>query len=307
MEGAASAGAPKLQAASGFGGKGASGGGSSMPKMQGGGGLSGGIGNQFASVYKAPAQANAGKTSGMTASAARVKNSPKYAVPNFNKKGAFGQAKYAGNLGAKAAYTADGAGARTSATNAFSGETSGSGDVGTPATGSGLGGAGVTNGANLKGSDPSLSSNQSTPPKVPDAEAVNPWQKYEDMAMSGMMKAFGCLLLTMLLGRFAKTWPPLLYAALAVAAIGAIFALKVIMAGMTLMNTYGQKMMGGIYVFTGVMLIIQLWNAACGAASNATAADGKGATSASKAFGADSGNGWAKGLGEMKIGPLFGN
>ncbi|OGR76489.1 MAG: hypothetical protein A2X32_11965 [Elusimicrobia bacterium GWC2_64_44] len=272
--GGAAAGGPKLQANAGFGSKGGgAGGGSSMPKLQGGAGLAGGIGAQFQPVYRAPAQANAGKTSAMTASAARVKSSPKYAVPNVNKKGAYGQAKFAGKMGAKAAYSADGAGARTSATEAFTGETSG-GDSGSPAAGAGLGGAGVSNGAGLKGNDPSLSSNEYTPPKVPKPEDVDPWQAEEDKAMNGMMWALGAILLAKLfskIGNMCGPWGKVIFAALAAAAaiFAIIKAITVIMAGFAMYSKFDQKMMGGIYILTGVMLMLEAIKALGGACSDA--------------------------------------
>jgi hypothetical protein len=272
--GAAGSGGAKLQKHSGFGGAGGAGGGSAMPKMQTSGGLSGGIGSKFQSVYRSPAQANGGKTSGMSASAARIKNSPKYAVPNVNKKGAYGQAKFAGKMGSKAAYSADSSGARTGATEAFSGETTGSGDVASPEAGAGLSGAGVSDGPSLKGNDPSLSSNESTPPKVPDPEDVDPWQEYEDMAMNGMMYALGLIIVTKILGKIAKSIPLLYYAALATGAAAIFFALKVVYAGFKMYSEFGQKMMGGIYMLTGVMLAIQAWNAICGLDGSTTGADG---------------------------------
>ncbi|HCC48890.1 MAG TPA: hypothetical protein DEQ38_12350 [Elusimicrobia bacterium] len=268
-------GAPRLQANAGFGSKGGGGSsGTSIPRMQAGGGLSGGIGGQFQSVYRPPAQANGGKLSGMTASAARVKNSPKYAVPNVNKKGAYGQAKFAGKMGAKAAYSADAAGARTGATEAFSGETTGSGDVLSPETGAGMGGAGVADGKALKGSDPSLSSNDSTPPKVPDPENNDPWQAEEDAAMNGMMWALGMIVVTKLLSNIAKKlpgpWALAFYiAAMAAAAVAIFFAVKVIMAGFKMFSEYGQKMLGGIYILTGVMLALKALQALCEAAGGA--------------------------------------
>ena len=280
--GAGGAGIPKMQAGAGFGGKGGggSGSGSSIPRMQGGGGLSGGIGAQFGSVYRPPAQANAGKTSGMSANAARVTNSPKYSVPNFNKKGAYGQAKYAGNMGAKAAYSADGSGARTSATNAFSGETTGGGDVATPLNGIGLGGAGVSGGQALKASDPSLNSNDSTPPAVPDPTKTDPWQKYEDDAMKSMMWALGLIIVTKILSNIAKKLPGpwalgFYIAAMAAAAVAIYFAVKVIMDGYAMYSQFGQKMMGGIYMLTGVMLALKALQAlmdAAGGAGNAGSA-----------------------------------
>jgi len=279
MGAGAAAGGPKLQASSGFGSKaGAGGGGSSgtsIPRMQGGGGMSGGIGGQFQPVYRPPAQANAGKTSGMTASAAaRVKSSPKYAVPMAKSKGAYGQAKFAGKMGAKASYSASDAGARSGATEAFTGETSG-GDVSSPNTGAGLGGAGMSNGAGLKGNDPSLNSTEVTPPKVPKPEDVDPWQKYEDMAMNSMLYAVGLILVTKILGRIAKAWAPMYYAAVAAGAAAIFFALKVVYAGFMMFSKYDQKMMGGIYILTGVMLAIQAWNAICGLGEDTKGADGK--------------------------------
>ena len=272
--GAAGAGGPKLQASSGFGSKAGGGGsgGSSIPRMQAGGGLSGGIGGQFQPVYRPPAQANAGSTSGMTASAARLKNSPKYAVPNVNKKGAYGQAKFAGKMGSKAAFSADSAGSRTDATEAFSGETSGAGDVAAPESGAGLSGAGVSDGSKLKGNDPSLSSNESTPPKVPDPEDVDPWQHYEDMAMNSMMWAAGLIFVANILSKAAKAYPALVflyYAAMAAAAAAIFFALKVIYAGMKMMTEFGQKMMGGIYMLTGAVLIWKAYQALMGAYNGA--------------------------------------
>lgn len=309
--GGAAAGGAKLQASAGFGSKGAGGGGggsgTSIPRMQGGGGMSGGIGGQFQPVYRPPAQANAGKTSGMTASAAaRVKSSPKYAVPMAKSKGAYGQAKFAGKMGAKAAYSASDAGARSGATEAFTGETSG-GDVASPNTGAGLGGAGMSNGAGLKGNDPSLNSTDVTPPKPPKPTDVDPWQEYEDMAMNSMLYAVGLILLTKILGRIAKSAGPLAvavyYAAVAAAAAAIFFALRVAYAGFMMYSKYDQKMMGGIYILTGVMLAIQAWNALCGL--------GETTDSSGKVTGMDkAAPGWLQGMGgangmSINLGGMF--
>ncbi|OGR39662.1 MAG: hypothetical protein A2X29_01735 [Elusimicrobia bacterium GWA2_64_40] len=305
-----SAGAGKLQASSGFGGGkgGGAGSGTSIPRMQGGGGLAGGIGAKFQPVYRAPAQANTGKSSGMTASAAaRVKNSPKYSVPNTNRKGAYGQAKFARNMGSKAAFSADAAGARTGATEAFSGETGNSGDVATPAAGAGLGGAGVADGAALKGNDPSLNSNESSVPEPSDPEDVDPWQEYEDMATNSMMYAGGLILLTMVLSKIAKAlantgWGYaaamyVFYAACAAAAAAIFYALKVVYAGFKMYSQYDQKMMGGIYIATGLLLAYQAYSALMSAWSDASTAGGlEGATG-------DGFTGWSETGG---IGSLFG-
>ncbi|HBA60199.1 MAG TPA: hypothetical protein DCZ92_05185 [Elusimicrobia bacterium] len=292
-------GAPKLQASAGFGGaKGGGGsGGSAMPRMQNGGGLSGGIGNQFASMYRAPAGADGGKTSGMSAMAARMKSSPKYAVPNFNKKGAHAQAKFASKLGAKAAYSSDGAGARSMATEAFSGETTGAGDVGGGAGGAGLGGAGVSNGANLKGNDPSLNSNSSSVPEVTTPENVSPWKEFENNAMMAMLAAVLGIVLIKIFAKIAKSNVPWIswlgYIMACVALAGALLAAAIVVYnGIKLMQGdpdnaegkgawEGQKWMGGIYVAAGIMLAIKAWDAFCevgggkGGAPKAIGADGQ--------------------------------
>lgn len=272
----------KLVSNPGFGAKGGGGSsGTAMPRMKGGGaGLSGGIGNQFASMYKAPSVADSGKTSGMSAMAARMKSSPKYAVPNFNKKGAHAQAKFAGKMGAGASYSSSGAGARAMATEAFTGETAGSGDVGGGEGGAGLGGAGVSNGASLKGNDPSLNSNSSSVPDVTDPENVSPWKEFEDGAMKGMLGAVLGIILIKLFGKMAKSpnpWVSGIGYALAIAALVATLAIcaYVIYNGIKMMlgdpdnkegkgAWEGQMWMGGMYVFAGIMLAIKAWDAFAG-------------------------------------------
>lgn len=273
-------GGPRLQAQSGFGSKGGAGGGSgtSIPRMQGGAGLSGGIGAQFQPVYRAPAQANTGRSSGMLASnGAKISRGAKATVPNFNKKGAFGQAKYASGMSKKAA-NSYGAQSSMLATEAMQGESNGSGGVGGAGTGAGLGGAGVSNGQNLKASDPSLSSNESSVPEPSKPEDVDPWQKYEDMAMNSMLWAGGLIILTKLLSGIAKklvSTPAFaaaqyfFYAACAAAAAAIFYALKVAYAGLMMFSKYGQKMMGGIYILTGVMLAYQAYEALMAAYDNA--------------------------------------
>jgi hypothetical protein len=266
--------------------------------MSGNGGLSGGIGGQFASVYKAPA--NSGKLSGMTASAARVSNSPKYAVPNFNKKGAYGQAKYAGKMGAKAAYSSDGAGARTGATQAFTGETAGTGDV--AAGGTGLGGAGVSGGDKLKANDPSLSSNESKVPKVADPTEDNPYKKYEDMAMYGMLAGAVLLMLAKYLAGLAAKARDAMLAATPFSAplVAAYMAARmhlmlacyaamaagaaVLFAGFKMFSEFGQKMEGGLYMAAGGMIIWKAYEAMSEFSEANLSQDGKSISMGDKAF-----------------------
>jgi len=270
-----SAGAPggagKLQASSGFGGKGGGiGASAASPKLSIGGGLSDGINAKFAPVYRPPAGQGQGKTAGMKGSlAAMVKGSSKYTLPS-NKKGAYGQAKYAGKVGAKAAYTSDAAGARTIAEQAFSGETAGSGDVGAGEGGLGLGGAGLS-GNDLKGSDPSLNQSVYTPP-TPDApENVSPWQKMTDMAMYGMLAGAILLVIANKLTSRAKqlaanpmTLPQamgLYKAAMAFAGMAMAAAGVVIYAGVMMMQKYGQKWTGIAYMLAGASLIMKAYQA----------------------------------------------
>ncbi len=266
---AAGGGGPRLQAAAGFGSKGGGSSGTSIPRMQGGGGLSGGIGGQFASVYRPPVQ-NTGKLSNMSASAARVKSSPRYAVPNFNRKGAFGQAKAAKKMGGMARYSSDSAAKGQAGIPFDSSEQAGSGDVGTPATGSGLGGAGVSNGANLKSSDPNLSSNESTPPKPPEPTNVSPWQKWVDIAMYAMLAAAALILITKILANVGKANPLALKAAMITAYLAMAAASMVVLAGLMLMSKFGQKWSGIMYMITGAGLIYAAYQALQGVGEAAT-------------------------------------
>ncbi len=199
--------AAKLQAAPSFGSAGGgAGGGASMggtPKLSGGG-MFDGIMNKFAPVYRpAAGQGQSGKSTAMKRpQAAAVRGAPKQALSG-GKKGAYGQAKFAGKIGARAAYSADSAGARTEATQAFSGETVGTGDVTSPGGGPGIGGSGIS-GDGLKSSDPSMSSSQYTPPSVTNAENNSPWEKVTDLAMIAMIAATLLLALGKALMKQAK-------------------------------------------------------------------------------------------------------
>jgi hypothetical protein len=186
----------KLLPASGLsGGAGAGGGGSAAnaPKLSFDASKYDGVVKKFDPIYKAPA-GQQGKSTAMKRSlAAIVRGSAKSEVPS-GKKGSYGQAKFAGKIGSRAIYSADTAGAKTAATQAFSGETVGAGDVGAAGGGVGLGGAGIT-GDQLKSSDPSMSNSQYTPPSVTDAANDSPWKYVTNAAMIGMIA--GALLLAM--------------------------------------------------------------------------------------------------------------
>ena len=269
---------PRLQKAPGFG----SSGGASRSKISfGGAGMSSGIGSKFQKIYKAPT----GRASSMKgALASKINKSAKYNLPNFNRKGAYGQAKYAGKLGKKASYADSFVGAKTTAIEAFEGETAGEGDIEAPDMGGeGLGGGGISNGDGLKGSDPSLNSNDSTPPPEPgEPENDSPWQKYVDMVLYGMIAAAALNLLTSVLVNKAKalaavpaTWAAavtMYKLAKAVASMAMAAAAVVTYAGIMLMRGdpsgdppwEGQKWQGMMYTAIGAYLLYSSYQALVG-------------------------------------------
>jgi len=270
------AGVNKLSASLGFGNKGGSGGGSSSGnRLQTSGGLWGGIGRPFSPISRNANVSAGGITSKMNRSlTARVVTSPKYTVPNVNKKGAFGQAKYSANVGKAAVFNASDAGARTTAEQAFSGETAGSGDIATPIGGTGLGGAGLGQGSKLKANDPSLNPEPTLP--IPKKKKDTPWEKLIENALYAMLAAGAFIVIANMLARHAKalaasplTAGAALYyygAAMAFAVLAIIAALGVMYAGYALYKEHGQKMMGIMYGVIGGILIYQASKALVGAA-----------------------------------------
>ncbi len=277
-------GGAKLQVVPGFGSS--KGGGSTLA---GGSGMFGGVNSKFAPIYKAPA--GQGNSSAMkSAKASPIKSASKRAS-SFKKRGAFGQAKYAKSQGVRAAGSSTAADSKTGATEAFSGETGGSGDVGTPGGGAGLGGSGVTDGNKLKNSDPSLSSNNSTPAQAtPAAEDVSPWEKYTDLALYGMIASAIFIFIANSCAKKAKalmvqakaaaavpltgtaTAAPIFAAAIQMynyaiyAAYAAMAAAAVVVyAGLKLMTDYKQKWTGVMYMAAGGMLIYKAYEAVSGA------------------------------------------
>jgi len=292
-------GVAKLQASAGFGSAKGGSGSASAPKLNGGGGMFGGIGGQFTPVYRPPA--GQGKSSSMRGSmASAIKNSPKRALSDFNKKGAFGQAKFAKSQGLRASGSSSAADSRTSAAEAFSGETAGNGDVGSAGAGAGLGGSGVSSGGNLKNSDPSINSNDSTPPPAPAApQNVSPWEKYTNMAMYAMLAAALLVFIAGVLADKAKKLAaaavtPVQWAAAAAmyqyamyacyAAIAA--AAIVVFCGVMLMSKFGQKWTGIMYVAAGGMLIVKAYQALVEAQDGSAAAVNSGATASALQAGA---------------------
>jgi hypothetical protein len=259
----------KLQSVPGFGAKpGGLGSLANMPKLSGGGGMFNGIGAKFAPIYRPPAGQQQGKALVMKRSLASiVKGSPKYAVPGATKKGSYGQAKFAGKLGARAAYSAPGgADSRTTAAEAFVGETAGTGDVGAEG-GTGLGGAGLS-GNQLKSSDPSMNQSAYTPPEPGKPADVSPWKKMQNIALAGMIAGALLLALANMLMKKAKalaaTGPAGIAQAIAMYKMAMMVAVAamgaggvVIFAGMTIWKKYGQKWTGIAYAAAGGAIIVK--------------------------------------------------
>jgi hypothetical protein len=268
--------ANKLNATLGFDNKGAGGqsGSSVGNRLQTSGGLWGGIGRPFSPISRNANVSAGGTTSKMNRPlTARVVTSPKYTVPNINKKGAYGQAKYAANVGKQAPFSVSDAGARTTAEQAFSGETAGSGDIATPIGGTGLGGAGLSQGSKLKANDPSLNQSEYTPP-TPQKKDDTPWKKLTDYALYAMLASAAFIAIASLLANKAKALlatPLTAPSAIALFNAAKIFcylamaaAAVVIGIGVKLAITYGQKWMGIMYGLVGGALIYQAYKALTG-------------------------------------------
>ncbi|MFA6435292.1 MAG: hypothetical protein WCW52_11410 [Elusimicrobiales bacterium] len=259
----------KLQPVAGFGD--AKGGGSSAKMAMGG--MQGAGNGQLGAARKSPVGLGAqGKSSAMKGSlASAVRNASKRSLSSAGKKGAFGQAKFAGNMGARSAAAPSMTTAKTGATEAFSGETSGTGDLGKADGGVGLGGAGISQGSTLKASDPNLNMNNSTPPKVPDPEDVSPWKKFTNMALYGMIAGALLVVISNMCTKHAMTLAAAVvtapaaaawYIAAQAAAYAAMAAAAVVIyAGIMLMSKYGQKWTGIMYMAAGAMIIWKAYEA----------------------------------------------
>jgi len=265
----------KLQASLGLGSKsGGVGSSVSAPRLQTSGGLFGGIGQEFKPVYRpSPNQANSGMASGMKgALASKIGNSPRYAIPNINRKGALTQAKAAKISGLKSQYIASPTGMKSQAGLNFDYTTPAKGDIGTPSGGAGIGGSGVMDGAQLKANNPNLNTNEIQPPTPKQKTPDNPWQKLQDYAVYAMLTATALILLTKILVIQRLFAIARITAYLAMAAAGIV-----ILAGLGLMtgkNIFGgknfdpQKLVGAMYLLAGGMLMWQAYEALCGVDSS---------------------------------------
>jgi hypothetical protein len=261
--------ANKLNATLGFDNKGAGGqsGSSVGNRLQTSGGLWGGIGRPFSPISRNANVSAGGTTSKMNRPlTARVVTSPKYTVPNINKKGAYGQAKYAANVSRQAPLHVSDAGARTTAQDAFNPlqETAGSGDIGTPIGGAGIGGAGLSQGSKLKANDPSLNQSEYTPPTIIQKKDDTQWKDLTDKALKYMLITAGLILVIKLLAKVRDTgpWGWIAFgAAIALAITALVLCGKIFAIGMELKSKYGQNMMGYLYIGVAAILAWQVMSA----------------------------------------------
>jgi hypothetical protein len=176
-------------------------------------------------AMKAPARALFSKTKG--ANSAKV------------GKGAYNQAK--GVRGVQKSYTgSDIDSARSTQDKAWEGTT---GDGTTDATGAGLsdGGAGVVTSPSLdnaSGDTQGGSTDDATTPDVSNPQDVSPWAKLLKMAMMAVLLS---AVLSMIGGALIKAGNTL----------GAV----AILIGVKVMSTYGQKLLGSVYVVGGGVAI----------------------------------------------------
>jgi len=219
--------------------------------------LAGGIGQKFAPVYRPVNQASSAQASSMKgALASNIKNSPKYTLPNIQRKGAFGQAKFARKASNQASFSASDAGARTAAEAAFTGETGGSGDVETPDGGVGLGGAGVSDGKKLKSNDPNLNKNEINLP-TPNPKKDNPWQETENKCLNALAMA-GIAWAAFKIASKIKS-PTAAWIAMALGAIALGYAAAALTYAGKLYKDYDQKMLmltygaGAVYIMYDVI------------------------------------------------------
>ncbi len=270
---AAGADAGKLNASLGFNNSKGGGSGTSGGKLQTSGGFFGNMGKkQFSPMGGMANLSSAGSASSMKgALASNIKNSPKYTVPNIKRSGSFGQAKYAGKVGQKAAYSASDSGARSAAEAAFTGETAGSGDVATPTGGTGIGGAGVSDGAKLKANDPNINTNEYQPPTPENKEVDSPWKDLEDRIFNTILIAAGLVAAATLLAKWKNPYAQMAAIVMAYAAIGT--ALYEMYLGWQMYSKYQQKWSAIMYMLVGAGIIYAAIQALSAVNSNITAKD----------------------------------
>lgn len=257
---------------SSFGSGGGSSSGASAPRMKSMGGLSGGINSKFASMKSASlAEGSHGNAQAMASAKKASISRGRTASARGARRSARSQAMFANAMGSKAAYSSSAAGARTSAESAFTGETTGSGDVAEGVLeGAGLGGAGLSMANELKSNDPSSSNSIKNVPKVSNPTDVSPWKNIEQAIAYLMLAGAALFALGSIFAKLAKhasdKWKAIWLGltkgfAIALAAVGA----AIIGLGVTMMIKYKQYLTGGIYALAGGIFVwkgASLWKEA---------------------------------------------
>ena len=257
---------------SSFGSGGGSSSGASAPRMKSMGGLSGGINSKFASMKSASlAEGSHGNAQAMASAKKASISRGRTASARGARRSARSQAMFANAMGSKAAYSSSAAGARTSAESAFTGETTGSGDVAEGVLeGAGLGGAGLSMANELKSNDPSSSNSIKNVPKVSNPTDVSPWKNIEQAIAYLMIAGAALFALGSIFAKLAKhasdKWKAIWLGltkgfAIALAAVGA----AIIGLGVTMMIKYKQYLTGGIYALAGGIFVwkgASLWKEA---------------------------------------------
>lgn len=247
-----------------FSGGGSSSTGSSVPRMKSMGGLSGGVNSKFASMKSAALAESRGSATAMASAKKASISKGRSVSARGRRSSAHSQAMFANAMGSKAAYSSSAAGARTSAQAAFTGETTGTGDVAEGVLeGAGLGGAGLSMGDGLKANNPGNVNNVKNIPQPSNPSNESPWKDLEK-ALLITLAAATVLLITgsILASAAAKAGNSIAKASLYVATMavsGAVIAagLAIIAMGAVLAfkKEYKQTGMGITYMIAGAFLV----------------------------------------------------
>lgn len=244
-----------------FSGGGTSATGSSVPRMKSMGGLSGGVNSKFASMKSAALAENSGSTTAMASAKKASVSKGRSVSARGRRSSAHSQAMFANAMGSKAAYSSSAAGARTSAQAAFTGETTGEGDVAEGVLeGAGLGGAGMSMGNALKANDPNSTNSIKNVPQPSAASNESPWKDLEKALLITLAAATVLLIAgSILASQAAKAVhpaqkAPLLIATAIIAGIVCAAAIAICVMAGVLINEHKQTGMGITYMIAGAFL-----------------------------------------------------
>jgi hypothetical protein len=247
-----------------FSGGGSSSTGSSVPRMKSMGGLSGGVNSKFASMKSAALAESRGSATAMASAKKASISKGRSVSARGRRSSARSQAMFANAMGSKAAYSSSAAGARTSAQAAFTGETTGTGDVAEGVLeGAGLGGAGLSMGDGLKANNPGNVNNVKNIPQPSNPSNESPWKDLEKALLITLAAATVLLITGSILASAAAragnsiakaslyvatmaVSAAVVLAGLAIVAMGAILAFK---------KEYKQTGMGITYMIAGAFLV----------------------------------------------------